>query len=167
MKKPINSIHISCYDLDVYRIRVERGYAGHDVRHYSVRSESVAFDYISKLVNDGKVRQRVQLSVYPSFHIRPIVTQIKQTLTKANYDGEVERQELCQFIKEHLGEIYPQIANARKNEMSFAPSDIVDPQDFDNLFHVIAAVYRECDRVEMDSGAEDEYGYSEQGKSFD
>lgn len=161
----IEYVRVHCSNLDQYRVTVKRKNKAKPRQYYALNSESKVFDYLSKLINDGKLSQRVQLSVYPSFYLTP-TSKLKQKVTKANYDGAQARIELTENVRNTLEGIYAQIAMARKNEMSFAPNDEINPQDFDNLFHVIGAVFRECDRISIEAGAEDEYDYTTQ-KNFD
>lgn len=161
----IEYVRVHCSNLDHYSVVIKRKNVDGDGTYYRLNSESRVFDYLSKLINDGKLSQRVQLSVYPSLFLKP-TSKLKKKVTKANYDGAQARIELTQSIRNALENVYTQIAMARKNEMSFADNEEVNPQDFDNLFHVIGAVFRECDRISIEAGAEDEYGYTTQ-KNFD
>lgn len=87
--------------------------------------------------------------------------------TKENYDPCQSRFDLCETINNTLNVLSLMIEQARDKESSFASNADIDFNDFDVLRKKIGELYRLSSEIKAGTGVEDQYGYAEQGKSFD
>ena len=87
-------------------------------------------------------------------------------LTKENYDGSLARYNLATDIEDAVTQLHEQTVKAKQNELSFASNETVDPADFDNLIAKFNELLKAARKLIRENG-DDDYGYAQQGKSFD
>jgi len=90
----------------------------------------------------------------------------KTPTTKENYDSNQSIIDLCQFLSNVLEPIEVRVLLEREKHMSFASNDDINPAPYDLIYQNIAGLVRYCDYIRREFD-EEEYGYSQQGKSFD